>query len=271
MWINWCFSFSASIPHNHFYFILAASFSIHLDCPRFLNINTSRSFFETASVLSKVISQSDPETFRKTIFNRDVNYIRNFWDAQDQYKSGFLSRDETLTVLRQVTELHWKDEIAGLTPDEKHHFLTVFCDLAHQEEDGSISFDSLISAFKIYTSRCYFSGSKSLQLQNNIGRELKATTKDNLEKHRMRNSIMSELDYQLLLGTFLSIDDGNSCAIPLCGRLALVTLGYKLIDEISVSPYQTLMFPLKHRKKGSQRKSRRRHTSASGFRHAISK
>lgn len=32
----------------------ASSFSINLNCPRFLNINTSRSFFETASVLQKV-------------------------------------------------------------------------------------------------------------------------------------------------------------------------------------------------------------------------
>jgi len=243
----------------------AASFSIHLDCPRFLNINTSRSFFETASVLTKVISQSDPETFRTKVLDRDVSYIRNFWDMKDPMKSGLLSREDTLAVLTIVVETHWKDEVAGLTPNEKHHFVLTFCNLAEKESggDGLVSFDSLIAAFKIYTSRCYFSGSKEIQLKNNIGRELKATTKSNIEEHCMQFSNMSESDYQQLLDTFHSIEDGTSCAIPLSGRLTLVTPGYKLIDGISVSPYQSLMFPLKHRKKGSKRKSRRR--SASGF------
>lgn len=40
----------------------ASSFSIKLNCPRFLNINTSRSFFETASVLQKVSTSLSRET-----------------------------------------------------------------------------------------------------------------------------------------------------------------------------------------------------------------
>ena len=144
----------------------ASSFSVKLDCPRFLNVNTSRSFFETASVLAKVIAQSNPETFREIIFQRDVDYVRNSWEVKDVSELGFLSRNDVVQVLDSVTEMHWKDEIAGLSRDEKHHLLVTFCDLAHQEEDGTISFESLISALRLYNSRCYYSGSKEIQMYN---------------------------------------------------------------------------------------------------------
>ena len=251
-----------------FHSLLAASYSIHLDCPRFLNINTSRSFFETASVLKKVVAQSDPDTFRAILFDRDIRYIKNFWDAWDTSQSGSLCREDTLAVLCSVIDMHWKDEVAGLTPDEVNHLANSVCNLAEQQGggrgvDGLVSFESLKSAFRVFTSRCYFSGSKELQVKNNIGRELRATTKANFDNHRMKHSIKSsDLDYQMLPNTFVTIYDANSGAIPVSGRLALVTKGYKLIDDIPVSPYQSLMFPLKHRKRGSSRKRR----SASGFR-----
>ncbi|KAL7543622.1 LOW QUALITY PROTEIN: hypothetical protein ACHAXR_013206 [Thalassiosira sp. AJA248-18] len=219
----------------------------------------------TASVLTKVISQSDPETFRQMILDRDINYVKCFWYRHDRTKSGFLSREETMAVLYSVTEMHWKDEVAGLTSNETKHFLGTFCDLADQEGDEIIPFDNLTAAIQMYTARCYFSGSKEILLKNNIGRELKASTKGNLDDHLMRYSIVSEPDYQLLLDSFISVDDGNSCTLSLSGKLSLVTPGFKMIDDISVSPYQTLMFPLKHKKKGSKQKSRRRHLSASGF------
>ena len=129
------------------------SYSFHLNCPRFLNINTSRSFFETASVLNKTLSQSDPDAFRTIIFDRDVGYMKNFWNVRDTNKSGSLSKEDTIQVLRSVIDTHWKDEQQGLTPDEKYHFALTFCNLAEQHGggDGTISLDSLISAFKIYT------------------------------------------------------------------------------------------------------------------------
>jgi len=239
----------------------AASFTVHLDCPRFLNLNTSRSFFETASVMNAVMAQSAPKTFRKMIFDRDVSYIRSFWDTEDQTKSGFLSKGETLKVLQLVIDKHWKDEVAGLNQTQKQHFIDTFANLAdNQEEDEVFFLDNIISAFKIYTSRCYFSGSEEILLKNNIGTVLKASTKD-LEEHSREK--MSEFEYQNLLSTFSSIDNGGACALLLSGKLALVTPGYKMIGDINVSPYQTMMFPLRHRKKGSSRK--RRHSNASGF------
>ena len=80
-------------------------------------------------------------------------------------------------------------------------------------------------------------------------------------------SMMSETDYQMLMNSaFVDIADNNSGAIPVSGRLTLATKGYRIIDEVPVSPYQSLMFTLKKRKRqGSSRKSRKQ--SASGFRY----
>ena len=215
---------------SHIFPTPAVSFTIHVNCPRFLNITASRSFFETASVLTEVIAQSDPETFRAIIFDRDSRYIKNFWDAEDREGSGYLSRDEVLSVMHAVTDMHWKDEMAGLTPAEKAHFIDTFVDLAEREEDGMISLQSILSSFKAYTARCYFSGSKEILLHNYIGRTLKASTKDSLESNLTHHSIMSEADYQRVLGTFLSVEDDSSCALPLSGKLSLATYGELNLD-----------------------------------------
>ena len=102
---------SSSLTSDSFYAV--KSYAFHLNCPRFLNINTSRSFFETASVLNKVVSQSDPDTFRTIIYDRDVGYIKNFWNVRDINKSGSLSKEDTIKVLQSVMNTHWKDEQQG--------------------------------------------------------------------------------------------------------------------------------------------------------------
>ena len=104
--------------------------------------------------------------------------------------------------------------------------------------------------------------SEEILVKNNLGRELKISTKDDLDEHCMRNSIASDYDYQHLLDTFLSVDAGDAGAISTNGHLALFTPGYRMVDDISVSPYQSLMFPLKHQRKGSRRRKR---YAASGF------
>ena len=109
-------------------------------------------------MLMKVISQSDPETFRSLIFDRDMKYVREFWDDKDRTKSGLLSYDEAFEVLNTTVNLHWKDELVGLDEKEKAHFIETFCNLAADEEYGIITLDKLTSAFRTYSSRCYFSG-----------------------------------------------------------------------------------------------------------------
>lgn len=175
--------------------------------------------------MTKVIDQSDPETFRALLHERDTNYIRSFWEDWDRSKTGILSRDEAEKVLYAALELHWSDEIADFSPDQKHHLIVQFCDLADKKVDGTISLENLLSAFKIVESRCYFSGSREILLINNIGRELKAAPMTNEREHLIQQSINSYADYQQLLDSFLSVDSGSSCAVPLSGKLSLFTPG----------------------------------------------
>lgn len=213
--------------------------------------------------LPKVISQSEPDVYRKMIFDRDMSYIRIFWYARDRSMSGVLNWDDALLVIHSVTKMHWKDEIKGLNKEERQHFVETFLQLADKEGDGNISLDNLASVFKSYTSRCYFSGSKEIFLKNSSGKELMASTNSALYHRPMPSSFISQPDSQLPLG-FLRVDSGDSRAIPLNGKLSIVSKGYKVVNDILVSPYQTIMLPLKRKEK---KKSRRRHTSASGFRY----
>ena len=197
------------------------------------------------------------------IFDRDLSYIRICWYARDKNRSGVLSWDDALVVLHSVTKMHWKDEIKGLSKQERQHFIETFLQLADKEGDGNISLDNLASVFKSYTSRCYFTGSKEIILKNSSGKELMATTNSAFDHRPMPTSLGSPPDSQLPVG-FLRIDSSDSRAIPLNGKLSIVSKGYKIVNGILVSPYQTIMLPLKRKEK---KKGRRRHTSASGFRY----
>ena len=132
-----------------------ATISIDVNCPRFLNINTSRSLFETTSVVTKVIALSDPEKYIRIMHTRDISYFRSFWDLKDRTKSGVLGRNEAMDVLRQATNAHWKNEIAGLSEKERNYFLNAFLDMTGEDE---VSFDNLMNTLKVNSSRCYFSG-----------------------------------------------------------------------------------------------------------------
>ena len=183
------------------------------------------------------------------------------WDSA---KKGVMTRDDTLDMLVSLINTHWKDEVAGLTREERNHFASTFRDLALRQGgrgDGMISLDNVIYAFKTYTSRCYFSGSNELQITNNIGRELHATSQTNLGQYGFNSSTTSDFEASQSKA-FTSIDDSHSQAIPINGRISIVTKGYKMIDDIPVSPYQSLMFPLKRRKSSSSSRKRR---NASGF------
>ena len=237
-------------------------------------MNALPAFFETASVFQKILSQSDPRTYRKMMFERDVNFVRNVWDTYE-CESGVLSRQEALNVLRSASEIHWKDELEGLSPNEIDDMIMTFVD-----SDGSrgISFSDIKRALRASTSRSYFSGCKEIQLRNSVGRDLKVSTKDVLERYRVQHPHMTESVLQQFLNSLQSIDAGNSAAISLkessaqnksrphelLGRLFFFTDGYKMIDDVMISPYQSLMFPLTRRKKRPGRKVKRSR-NASGF------
>lgn len=177
--------------------------------------------------------------------------------------SGVLNWDDALVVIHSVTKMHWKDEIKGLNKEERQNFVETFLQLADKEGDGNISLDNLASVFKSYTSRCYFSGSKEIVLKNSSGKELMASTNSALYHRSMPSSFSPLPDFELSLG-FLRVDSGDSRAIPLNGKLSILSKGYKVVNDILVSPYQTIMLPLKRKEK---KKGRRRHMSASGFRY----
>lgn len=79
-----------------------------MNCPRFLNINTSRSFFETASCLKKNLDQSDPIKFRTLLSARDLGYISSYWNLKDKKRTGSLDRASALSVLEKVTDIHFR-------------------------------------------------------------------------------------------------------------------------------------------------------------------
>ena len=85
----------------------ASSFAFHVNCPRFLNINTSRSFFETASCLKKNLDQSDPIKFRTLLSNRDLEYISSYWNLKDKKRTGSLDRTSAFSILEKVTDIHF--------------------------------------------------------------------------------------------------------------------------------------------------------------------
>jgi len=248
-----------------------SSFSVNVDCPRFLHCNALPAFFETASVLSKVISQSDPESYRKIMISRDIAFVRNIWNASIDDTSDLLSRREALSVLRSAAAIHWKGELEGLQGEERDKRLeSLFSDV----NEGPISFlDVKRGLRKSSSTRCYFSGCETVQLKNSVGRDLNVATKDVLDVGRAQG-----ISLQTMLASFQNIGTGSISAIPLkeindyddshphklIGRISLYCDGYKMIDDIGMSPYQPLMFPLVRRGK-TNRHAGKRTKNASGF------
>jgi len=258
------------------------TWSVKVDCPRFFNINTSPSFFETGYVITRVIGQSDPETHREFLYRRDLDFIRNFWDSSPALKNGCLDPDSALDVMCDAVDAHWDQELQGLSSASRRELMTNSLEkMIVTDDDGLIPFDTIAIWFRNLTSRCYFTGSEEIQLHNDSGVELKVTTTSNLDRQRSRFAVpVNEANFQIILNSFQGIGSGNANAVSLkdnfarpksqkqllCGNLSLYLPGFRLIENVAVNPYQTLMFKLKMRK-GLYGKSNRRRSSkgVSGF------
>lgn len=252
------------------------SFSINLHCPRFFYINTSPAFFETAAIFAKTISESHPESYRRCVHDRDVDFVRNIWDAQFQGEPAEkLKAKDALNVLRLAADTHWEDENEGLSPEEKESMVLAFFGKAERYEGSNnshIHFSAIENALRVYSRRSNFSGCKEIQVKNNIGRELQVSSNSVMKSHPSFQSLSRGN-----LGYYHVINAGNSAAIPLKeetnfrintlrGKLSLSTPGYKKIDNIIVSPYQSAMFSLKRlKRKHGKRRIYRRARNASGF------
>jgi len=252
------------------------SFSINLHCPRFFYINASPAFFETASIFAKTISESHPESYRRCVHDRDVAFVRNIWDAQFQAEPAEkLMAKDALNVLRLAAITHWKDENEGLSPEEKENMvLDIFGKVERYEGSHSshIHFSAIEIALRVYSLRSNFAGCKEIQVKNNIGRELQVSSNSVMKSYpSFQSSSRANLGYSHV------IKAGNSAAIPLQeetnfrihslrGKLSLSTPGYKRIDNVIVSPYQSAMFSLKRlKRKHGKRRIYRRARNASGF------
>lgn len=240
-----------------------------------MNINTSPSFFESATLLNKVISESDPKTYRKWIVKRDLAFVKVFWSEFTTSESDALSRHDAKEALRLTLELHWRDDIKGFSDEGKDHLITRIVDLAETNESGMIPFHNMEQVLKKILSRCYFSGSKELQVVNNCGRALKVSTRSN--KWYNGKSDRVETEHEM----FKSIEDGHSGSLVLeesderfkssggqrvNGTMSFLISGYRKVTNVTISPYQSFMIPLKLPKDSKRRRARRnKPRNASGF------
>eukprot|EP00804_Cyclotella_cryptica_P012787 CCRYP_010547-RA/>CCRYP_010547-RA protein AED:0.05 eAED:0.05 QI:183/0.85/0.81/1/0.76/0.63/22/985/2990 len=238
------------------------SFSIHINCPRSMNINTSPSFFESATLLNRVISESDPKTYRKWLVKRDLDFVKSFWSEFTTAESDALNQHDAKEALLLTFDLHWRDEISGFSDDVKDNLISTIVKLAETDESGMIPFNKMELVLKKVLSRCYFSGSKELQVVNNCGRELKVSLSSRSE-------------------TFKSIEDGRSGSIVLDesgegqksadrqkvnGIVSFSISGYRIVTNVAISPYQSFMIALKLPKDSKRRRARRnKPRNASGF------
>lgn len=129
-----------------------------------------------------------------------------------------------------------------------------------------MSLEDVLWAFKTFTSRCYFSGSDDILIKNDSGRVFHCLLSDQPMRDLPEGAMENVID------EFYTVPNGGKSALPLKvnkesgeldGKFVFYVPGFKLVDSISVSPYQSIMIPLKYSRRGTKR--RKRHTSASGF------
>lgn len=256
------------------------SWSVKVDCPRFFNINTSPSFFETGAIIVKVLGQSDPESHRQFLYHRDLVFIRNLWDSSPALKNGCLDRASALDLICDAINTHWRLEVEGLSLAARREWLVEVMERVPPVEDsnGLIPFNAVAASFINITTRNYFTGIEEIQLHNDSGLELKVTKKSNFD--RLRSSVVNEANFQVIVNSFQSIGHGITNAVSLeefnerhdfskqslCGNLSLYVRGFRLIENVVVNPYQTLMFKLKMMNGIYGKSNRRKRTQGvSGF------
>ena len=193
-------------------------------------------------------------------------------------KTGCLDRDGATDVLCAAVDKHWKNEFEGMSSETKRENLRNFVQGMTFDDNGLISFDAVAVWFGNLTSRNYFTGVDEIQMHNDLGMELKVAKKSTFDS--LRGRVTNEANFQIMLNSFQSVVHGVTDAVclrefneridyskqSLCGNLSLYLPGFRLIENVAVNPYQTLMFKLKMRKGINGKSNRRRRTQGvSGF------
>jgi hypothetical protein len=229
-----------------------------------MDINTSPSFFESTALLDKIARESNPKSYRKWIVQRDIDYFRDSWNECTSSESDTLSPNGAAKALHMALELHWRDEIEGLSEKTKDNLIDVIIGQAETDEYGMISFNDMEKVLQRVLSRCYFSGCRQVQIRNNCGRGLKVSTQST--RHSVQNYDHFEVD-----DIYKSIQDGKSGSVlfdenrgqhELKGIISLSVSGYRKVST-SITPYQSFMLPLKRPKTSKRRRTKKK--NASGF------
>ena len=213
------------------------SFAIDLKCPKTLFINISPVLFETTLITAKLISQADPKTYKKVLYERDKRYLYEIFEANPRSQRGSLNREDTTCVLRDLARTYWREECEGLGEVEINKKITALMDAA--KVGGKMTQTSVLGRIIKNDARSFFSGCKKVLLSNSVGVSMTATDER---------------------GTKI-IEAGNVIDLSL-GKVSLGIERYQVIDGIPLSPYQPTMLKLT---RDSRLGRRRRKRTACGF------
>ncbi len=200
-------------------------------------------------MLANISSKLDPEAYHRMILHRDVEFIRTLWQTRDESKSGYLRKDAAWEALRFTADVHWKEELSGLTTEQKDDRIRSFCNM--DDDNEFVSFQHVQTAFENNTRRCIFSGAHEIVLTNLIGTEMSVGSAATLTSGQI-------------------IEAGSVAAINVYDttqfQLSFSIERYKQIRGISLSPYQSVMLPLHRKKSKGLKREKSRHSNAFGFR-----
>lgn len=191
---------------------------IDLKCPQTLSINISPVLFETAIISAKSISQADPKTYKKVLYERDERRLYDIIRASSRSQRNSLNREDVASELKK----HWHEDFEGLS-----------------EEDINKKVVALMNSAKVGNAmigkndaRCFFSGCRKLLLSNSSGVSLTVTAEN---------------------GTKI-IEAGSTVDCTL-GKISLGIERYQIINDVPFSPYQPTMLKLtRHSKHGRKKR-----------------
>lgn len=194
-------------------------------------INISPVFFETTTITATLISQAEPKTYQKVLFERDKRYLNTIWEANPRTKRGFPNREDATAMLRILAQSHWQEDFEGLSEAEIDKKIVARMNAAHVGET-IVRMYRLEHVLRNHT-HCFFSGCKKLLLSNSLGISINATA-ENVTK----------------------IIEADSLVDVSLGRVTLVIERYQIVDDVPLSPYQPTMMRLTRHSKLGRRKKR---------------
>ena len=208
-----------------------ASLTIDLKCPQTLFMNISPVLFETTMITAKLISQADPKTYKKVLYERDKQYLHDICVANSRSQRTSLNREDATSELKELVQSHWQEDFEGLSEVEIDKKITALVNAT--KVGDAMSRTSLLDNVLKNDARCFFSGCKKLLLSNSVGVSLTAT---------------AESDTRI-------IEAGSTVDFSL-GKISLGIERYQIINDVPFSPYQPTMLKLARNSKHGRKMKR---------------